>query len=263
MLADAAARGPHRAGVRLGGDLGGAAQAGELDIRFEEAHLVQGQTRVDQPHGSASPAALVRAHAAEHAQHAHVPILVASKSHVHVFDARQQFGQFRVELVDGERGLRAKSRLGAVDARASAGPDLILGAARAHEHHERGLGMIGAQQHHRPRLLKTGQIQDVAVLAEAVVHVAVANLFRRRRQQQRRARPEQGCQSGASFSVDGIHVGQSLSSKTERGFVGSRLLHDANREPERPLVGDAVGERFAHGRIQGRPGQYADVLHDA
>ena len=56
--------------------------------------------------------------------------------------------------------------------------------------HEAARRVPGAQHHHRARFLEPGQVQDVAVLPELEVRVAVAQVLGRRRQHQRRVRPD-------------------------------------------------------------------------
>src|SRR3546814_5860342 len=70
-------------------------------------------------------------------------------------------------------------------------PDTTLFRSRAHEHDERRLGVPGAQHDRRAGLNKAGEVENVAVLAELVVRVAIAQALGRRRQDERGARAEQ------------------------------------------------------------------------
>jgi hypothetical protein len=107
----------------------------------------------------------------------------------------------------GERGVRPEVAHRALDAGAAPGPRLLGGIARAHEQHETGLVVPRPQHDHRPGLLEPGQIKDVAVLPELVVRVAVAELFGRGREHQRRVGPDPAHQLGAALGIWGRRGG--------------------------------------------------------
>ena len=110
-LAAAGARGAHGRDVRLGGDLRGAAQDGELAGRLDEAHLVQRQARVDEAHRRAPPAPLAGAQPAEQAADRRVLLRLAAERVVDLLGARDDLGQLVVELVAGEARRRRRRSL--------------------------------------------------------------------------------------------------------------------------------------------------------
>ena len=201
VLARGVARGQHRGDVRLGGDLGGAALDRDLLGRLDQAHLVQRHARVDQPHRRARAAALGHPEPAEQPRHRRVERRLAPERVVDLLGARQDLGQLGVQLAGDERRVGAEVAHGALDARPPPGPGLLGRIARAHEHHEAHRLVPGAKHDHGAGLLEPGQVQDVAVLPELEVRVAVAQVLGRRRQHQRPVRSDPPHQLGAPFGV--------------------------------------------------------------
>src|SRR6185503_19857887 len=138
--------------------------------------------------------------AAEQARYRSVEPRLTSERIVELLRARDQVGQLVVELVGRERGVGAVIADRPLDPGATAGPGLLGGVAWAHEQQERRR-VAGAQEHDDARLLEPGQVQDVAVLPELVLHVAVTEPFRRRREQQRARRTDALEDAGAAFRV--------------------------------------------------------------
>ena len=198
----ARARGAHGGDVRLGGDLGGPAQHVDLVGRFDEPHLVQGDARVAQPHRRAAAAPLGRAQPARAAARPRrrAPARARTDSESPPRPATIS-ASLSSSSATGKAASAPKSRTAPSTPARRPVQVSSRGVARTDEQHERR-GVPGPQQHHRARLGESGQVQDVAVLAELVVRVAVAQPLGRRGQQQRARGPSRSHQLGAALRVE-------------------------------------------------------------
>ena len=94
----------------------------------------------------------------------------------------------------------------------------------------------GAQHERRARLDKTGEVENVAVLAELVLGVAVAQPLGRRRQHERGPRPEQLHEPGAARGVDGRGSARrgALTGVEANAFIPSSIItYDARARRRR------------------------------
>ena len=70
---------------------------------------------------------------------------------------------------------------------AEAVPHLRRRIPGLHEQHERVLRTVRQEQRHRPRLIEAGEVPEIAVLPEGMLHIRVVGHQRRRRDHRRRA----------------------------------------------------------------------------
>ena len=112
----------------------------------------------------------------ERAQHAAIGRLVLADAVVNFLGAGEQLGQAAVELVDRVRFVRAENLARAFHAVALAFPHLAVGILAAHEkrHVAARLVLGRTDDQERFRLFETGQVEEVALLAERKRHVRVA-----------------------------------------------------------------------------------------
>jgi hypothetical protein len=95
-----------------------------------------------------------------------------------------------VQLVDGVRHLGAVHLHRTLHPGAPARPRFPFRIARLHEQNEFLLGMAGEQETHRLGFLKSGQIQQIAVLPVAILDIVGSRRHGRGREQGGRVRPD-------------------------------------------------------------------------
>ncbi len=172
----------------------------ELGLGLEQALLVQQIARVDEAARRAGAPALAPAQVGHRGQHPAVELLVGPELDPDLVGAVEQLGQLAGQVADGVRGVGAELRAGALDAGASAVPDLALAIARAHQQGERRRA-TGRQHQHGVGLGEAGQVDHVGRGAIAIVHVGVARDLATAGQQQHRARRQRRQHPGAPLGV--------------------------------------------------------------
>ncbi len=176
----------HRTDVRTGTDLAGTPHNRQFLAAFEQAHVVQHVVEGHKLLWLMRSRARLRAQGIHPADHALVEVAVLAHRVVDPRAALDEPGQDLVDVTDGKGVVGAKLAAHTLRSGALAVPDLALSVAFAHEHHEFALGPSRNQHPDRLGLAKSGEVVEIAVLAEVVQHVAVARAFGRRRQHRNR-----------------------------------------------------------------------------
>jgi hypothetical protein len=136
---------------------------------------VQADPRIDHRARRALAALLEPAQPDQRRADQPVHVVVEPEAVVQLVAVGDQLPQPGGELGGGVRRVGAVVLLGAVEPGAPAVPQLGLGVARPDEHHD-ALGLGAGPQHQRGLgLEEAGQVDQVGVLAEHVVGIAVAH----------------------------------------------------------------------------------------
>ena len=172
---------PTRQLVGFGGDAGRFAQALQLLGTLAQPHLMQQRAGRHQPQGGPPRARGAVQLAAPGLQHQRLHLGVAADPEGDALGAveipPQPFGQFGAGM--GQVGAEAFHR--SLAAPAEAVPDLRAGIARLDEQHEGVVRLVGQEQGHRPGLIEAGEVPEIAVLPERVLHIGVMGHQRCRR----------------------------------------------------------------------------------
>src|ERR1700722_9525515 len=163
----------HRAYVRAAGDLAGAAHQTELAAALEQPHVVQHMIERDELLRRMRAHARLRAQRIDPADHVLVELLRQAHG---VVDARallHQPGQNLVDIGDRKGVVSAVILNCARGTGALAVPDLALAITLAHKQDVFRRPTPGDQHRHRLRLVKAGQVEEIAVLPVVVLDVVV------------------------------------------------------------------------------------------
>ena len=179
------------ADVRLGGDRRRRwRRIGELVGRLEEPHLVQGQARVARG-APARAGRAARQRAARPSRRNDGGVLAPARARTDSAARRRRraiSASLVVELVDWERGVGAEAWPPRPRRRRAGRSRSPPPGSRGRTNSTNGVvGCPGRSRTAAPGSREAGQVEDVAVLPELVVSVAVAQPLGRRHQQQRGA----------------------------------------------------------------------------
>ncbi|MNU88153.1 hypothetical protein D3C71_779570 [compost metagenome] len=221
-LAQHARRQLHRADVGAGADLRGAAHDVLLVRVLHEAHLVERAAQVALLLGAQRAVAHARAHRLQPAVDAGFQALVGGEGEPHGRAVLEQLRQLGVEVVHREGLVHAQRGGGGVGAEAVAVPDLAFQVFRRAE--QRGAAVA---RQHQPGvgLGETGQVVEVAVVAEQEVAVAVALALGRGGNDGDAVLAQLRSEARAALGVDRgvIEHGISLSIRCKSGVRGYQM----------------------------------------
>ncbi len=173
--------GAHGAHVGLGRYFAGMAQQLLLGFRLDQPQFVQGDVERDEFGRGGGAAARDFADFADAGGDAGIPGRMFAEGVVDLVAADQQLRQQAFQFGGGEGLVGAVFGYRALGAGAAAVPDLAFLVALAHEQEKGAFFTARRQHHHRVRLVEAGQVPEIGILAEFVVHVAVADQFARGR----------------------------------------------------------------------------------
>ena len=180
VLGHAGAAGAHGAGVAGAGDVGRALLDAGFGGVLDQAHAVKLGAQVVNGARCAFAGPGLGADFIQRLGDARVPCRIMANGVPQRVAVDEEFGQFLVELLDRVGGVEAEGGFGGFRAVAVAIPDFALFMLFAAE--QDGFRFFAADQHDdRFRFREASQIPEVAVEAERVVRVAVADDFGCRR----------------------------------------------------------------------------------
>ena len=162
---------------------------------------MQRHARVDQPDRRARAAAFGHPQPSEQPRHRRVERRLVPERIVDLGHARQDLGQLGVQLAGDEGRIGVEIAHGALDAARRPVQVSSAGSRGRTNSTKRIVACPGRITHHRSGFLEPRQVQDVAVLPELEMRVAVAQVLGRRRQQQRAIRSDPPHQLRAPFCV--------------------------------------------------------------
>ena len=168
--------------MRRDGDLRGAAHRADLGAALEQTQIVQQVIEADELVGrmvSLAPALTQRRDPGEQPL---IEIRVGADRVVDAFALLDDAGQDFVDVGDRKRVIGAERSDCAFGPGAGPVPDCARRVALTTEQDELAVGTTGHEDRNRVRFAKPGQIQEVAVLTEKVLAVAIPHARRRRGQ---------------------------------------------------------------------------------
>ena len=179
----------HRAGVGQRGNFARAAQHFNLFSGFKQAHLMHDGPPVGQRGGRFQILARAFAQLVERSKEDGIRVSVFALRVVDRIKAIEQLIEMLVNLRERQRAIDAELLRRGLLAETATKPDFSGFVAHAVEEHAVVVGVIAFDQHqHRFRLVKTGEIPEIAVLAIGVFTVCAAGRFRRGKDQRRATR---------------------------------------------------------------------------
>ncbi len=233
-----AARG-HRATVRERGNLPGAAHDRKLVRVLHETHVVEQRQQIVNGRGRQHAAAALCAHRVEPAAHLAVQFRRRAECIVQRGLVGDHARQLRVDFVEGECRVEAERFACAFGTVAETFPRLALDVFRAAEQDRRGFAGSRARVEHEQRLGfgEARQVVEVAVVTVRIVGVAVAQHFRRGRDDgdaaALRAQRGEDALAAPAVDVDGRHDGGRKGGR-EFGRLVHRAIVALNAKRSRP-----------------------------
>ena len=188
----------HQLGMGLRRQARGTAHHRHLGAALVQAHLVQvviQREKLDRPMHAGARA---RSHLADPIGHALVQRRVGSHRKKNPFTLFEQTGQDVIQVRDRKRIIGAVLRDGALEPRTVTIPKLFCRILFATEQDVLAVRATRHEHHHRLRFGEPGEVIEIAVRPEPVMHIAIAHRFHTGRQYGHAARAHHAHQLAAA-----------------------------------------------------------------